>query len=211
MKTLLSTVPLSSTVVNNNTFINQKYKIINELTAENAKLEEKKRQNEFQIEQLLKEEKELKAFLGETNTKSLSRGFVNDFEIDKSELKIIGELGKGTFGVVSKGIWRKETVAVKFLKEEMLQQPENIKSFHEECLFLKNLRHPNILLFMGASTKSPDYFILTEMCEHGNLFDLLHHKKHITISWEDKRRLALELCYGMTYLHSLKRHLSGIS
>lgn len=207
MKSLLSSLPLSSTSRNDYFLYKEKNKILSELVLFSKQLEDVLRKKEFQISSLIQEEKELLDKLGYSTkyiNKGLSRGFDNNFEVDKSEILITGELGKGTFGVVYKAVWRKENIAMKVLKEELLSQEDNLKSFYEECHFLKNLRHPNILLFMGANTTGPDYFIITEMCDYGNLFDLLHHKKNITINWEDRRRIALEICYGMNYLHSFK-------
>lgn len=208
MKNILEVMPLSSTLKNDYRFIKEKNQIISELNSKSKQLEDIFRRNEQKIEELKKQEKELSQRVDvkkdDKDDPEMSRGFTNSFEILKSEIQTVEEIGKGTFGVVYKGLWRKEMVAIKVIRAEFLSQEDSIKSFHEECMFLKNLRHPNVLLFMGACTKGPDYFIVTEMCENGNLFDLLHMKKFVPISWDDKRRLALEICYGMNYLHSFK-------
>ena len=137
---------------------------------------------------------------------SYSRNFNNNFEITLSELDIDenSEIGKGTFGEVRKGIWRGEEVAIKFLKSSMLSSQESIKSFIDECNIMKNLHHPNILLFMGACTTGPEFFVVTEYCENGNLFELLHINQSQKLTYEDVRRIALEIAYGVNYLHSFK-------
>jgi mitogen-activated protein kinase kinase kinase 9 len=129
-----------------------------------------------------------------------------NFEITLSELDIDenSEIGKGTFGEVRKGIWRGEEVAIKFLKSSMLSSQESIKSFIDECNIMKNLHHPNILLFMGACTKGPEFFVVTEYCENGNLFELLHINQSQKFTYEDVRRIALEIAFGVNYLHSFK-------
>jgi alpha-tubulin suppressor-like RCC1 family protein len=208
MKDLLLQMPISSTLKNDYCLIKEKMKIVNDLNSKSKELEETYRKNEQKIFELKKIEKELQQKIesqGSTkDEKSLSRGFTNTFEIHKDEIEITGEIGKGTYGIVYKAHWRKMNVAVKLIKEDMLTQEDSLKGFQDECAFMKNLRHPNILLFMGAGTKGPEYFIVTELCEQGNLFELLHNKKNIPIGWEDKRRLALEIAYGMNYLHSYK-------
>jgi mitogen-activated protein kinase kinase kinase 9 len=55
---------------------------------------------------------------------------------------------------------------------------------------------------MGASTEPPVLFMVTEYCDNGNLFELLHQKKNIQISWEERKRLTIEIATGMNYLHS---------
>ncbi|MFM7856643.1 MAG: protein kinase, partial [Flammeovirgaceae bacterium] len=55
---------------------------------------------------------------------------------------------------------------------------------------------------MGACTKGPYYFVVTEFCENGNLFELLHQHRSYQLSWEDRRRIAIEIAQGMNYLHT---------
>ncbi|KAJ6832820.1 serine/threonine-protein kinase EDR1-like [Iris pallida] len=63
------------------------------------------------------------------------------------------------------------------------------------------LRHPNVVLFMGAVTRPPNLSILTEYLPRGSLYRLLHRPK---VQLEEKRRLrmALDVAKGMNYLHS---------
>jgi alpha-tubulin suppressor-like RCC1 family protein len=112
------------------------------------------------------------------------------------------KVGIGTFGEVKKGFWRKTLVAIKFLKQ-MENEEENIKTFVEELNILKKLRHPNILLYIGASVTAPYYFLVTEYCENGNLFDYIHaSSKRFTLKNKDRLKIALEIARGVNYLHS---------
>ena len=120
------------------------------------------------IKEKMKEIKEKSKSLGvvpPNELSSYSRGFENNFEIALDELEFDeenSEIGKGTFGDVLRGTWRGEEVAVKFLKGSMSDSPESVKQFIDECNILKNLHHPNILLFMGACTTGPQYFFVTQ-------------------------------------------------
>ncbi|KAG6497284.1 hypothetical protein ZIOFF_045182 [Zingiber officinale] len=86
---------------------------------------------------------------------------------------------------------------------------------------MSRLRHPNVVLFMGAVTRPPNLSILTEFLPslmaslngpnmffffflsvfRGSLYRLLHRPNS---QLDEKRRLkmALDVAKGMNYLHS---------
>ena len=110
-------------------------------------------------------------------------------------------IGSGAFGEVKKAYWRKTLVSVKFLKLEVQNNEKHVKPFIEEYNLLKQLRHPNILLYLGGNiTKSP-YFLVTEFCENGNLFQFLHGKDAPDLEDVERLNLALEIAQGINYLH----------
>ena len=205
---------LSSTLSNDCANLKEKKEIFDKLQSKIADLEQNLLEKDLKSKDLANEVQEIKKkesfSLSKEKTKSATksseytRGFDNTFEITLEEIEFDpdSDVGKGTFGEVKRGLWRKETVAVKFLKDELSTSLDNIKSFVEECNMLKNLRHPNILLYMGACTKGPSYFVVTEFCENGNLFELLHQHRSYQLSWEDRRRIAIEIAQGMNYLHT---------
>jgi len=65
------------------------------------------------------------------------------------------------------------------------------------------LRHPNIVLFMGACLKNPDLFLITEYMTNGSIRELLDSRE-VLIESEHIRRFAIDACKGMNYLHSKK-------
>lgn len=200
----LNIVKLSSTLKKDIPPIIKKIKIFDQVKGKLNELKEHKQELENKINELKLKEKSL-GFLPTQKLSELTRGFDNTFEIKLSEIEFNerhSDIGKGTFGEVKRGVWRGEEVAVKFLKTTMLTSSDTIAAFIEECNIMKNLRHPNILLYMGASTKGPDFFVVTEFCENGNLFELLHLNRNYKLNWEEVRRMALEISYGMNYLHS---------
>ena len=176
-------------------------------------LNQDKFNNELNLKQedLKKKMEELKEKIRklepENSLSKFNRGFENNFEISLEELEFDeenNEIGKGTFGDVLRGTWRGEEVAVKFLKGSMTESSESVKQFLDECNILKNLHHPNILLYMGACTIGPQYFVVTEFCDNGNLFEFLHMMRDTKLTYNDARRIALEIAYGMNYLHGFK-------
>lgn len=64
---------------------------------------------------------------------------------------------------------------------------------------MEALRHPNIVMFLGACTKAPNFAIVLEYCEGGTLWSIL--QKSGELGWEERRNLALDTARGMNYLH----------
>eukprot|EP00268_Persea_americana_P025186 TRINITY_DN2453_c0_g2_i4.p1 TRINITY_DN2453_c0_g2~~TRINITY_DN2453_c0_g2_i4.p1 ORF type:complete len:246 (+),score=44.24 TRINITY_DN2453_c0_g2_i4:799-1536(+) len=76
------------------------------------------------------------------------------------------------------------------------------KEFLREVAIMKRLRHPNIVLFMGAVTQPPNLSIVTEYLSRGSLYRLLH-RPGAREMLDEKRRLnmAYDVAKGMNYLH----------
>eukprot|EP00127_Corallochytrium_limacisporum_P000408 Clim_evm103s11 gene=Clim_evmTU103s11 len=110
--------------------------------------------------------------------------------VNFSELQVRRVLGRGTFGTVYEGALRGTRVAIKRLSA-MVNDPKVLISFLDEVLTLQAIRHPNIVLFMGATFDPQNLCIITELCELGNLHDLLAREMSISRKREkEARRLA---------------------
>lgn len=66
------------------------------------------------------------------------------------------------------------------------------------------LRHPNIILFMGACTVPPEICIVMEYAANGSLYSVLHNP-HIAIDMPTIVRWATEAARGMNYLHTRRQ------
>jgi len=99
---------------------------------------------------------------------------------------------------VYKGFWRGTEVAVKKIHATLNEK--DLKEFRSEIVMMTKLRHPNIVLFMGASTKPPTFAIITELLKRGSLWNVLHDK-NIQLSWDRTLSMAIDAAKGMCYLH----------
>jgi len=79
------------------------------------------------------------------------------WQIDISKLELKERIGLGSFGEVYRGFYRGTEVAVKRLRETQLTD-KLLQEFICETQILCELRHPNVVLFMGACTGT--YFII---------------------------------------------------
>ena len=111
------------------------------------------------------------------------------------------KIGGGGIGVIYKGWFRDEPVALKTLFDSRIG--ENLKKeYMDELLCMSKLKHSNIVKFMGACMKPPNLCFVMEMCEC-SLYDVLHVNKE-DISVRDGVRMLIDVGSAMEYLHSLK-------
>ncbi|KVH61633.1 Armadillo repeat-containing protein 3 and Serine/threonine-protein kinase CTR1 [Cynara cardunculus var. scolymus] len=82
-------------------------------------------------------------------------------EIAWDELHIKERIGAGSFGTVHRAEWHGSDVAVKVLTVQDFQD-DQLKEFLREVSIMKRVRHPNVVLFMGAVTVRPHFSIVTE-------------------------------------------------
>jgi serine/threonine protein kinase len=92
--------------------------------------------------------------------------------VHKSDLHMVARLGAGAYGEVWAGRWRRNDVAVKLLTRSE-DSDHGKHDFLREMQLLSELRHPNIVRFLGACLDRQNMCILFEICER-SLYDLLY-------------------------------------
>ncbi|KAG6661727.1 serine/threonine-protein kinase EDR1 isoform X3 [Carya illinoinensis] len=127
-----------------------------------------------------------------------------EWNIDFSELTVGTRVGIGFFGEVFRGIWNGTEVAIKVFLEQDLTA-ENMEDFCNEISILSRLRHPNVILFLGACMKPPRLSMVTEYMELGSLYYLIHlsgQKKKL--SWRRRLKMLCDICRGLMCIHRMK-------
>jgi class 3 adenylate cyclase len=122
--------------------------------------------------------------------------------IDRRDITIEEQVGLGSYGVVSRGKWKGVEVAVKRIINQKLDERAMLE-FRAEIAFLSELRHPHIVLFIGACLVPPELAIVTEFMRCGDLRSLLGDAT-VKLDWERKSRILTTAALGINYLHSLK-------
>ncbi|KAI3422756.1 Protein kinase domain-containing protein, partial [Psidium guajava] len=122
-----------------------------------------------------------------------------DCEICWQDLQLGQEIGKGSYAVVCRGMWKGSDVAIKVYvgnecREDILQD------YKKEIEIMRRLRHPNVLLLMGAVYSKERPAIVTEFMPRGSLFKTLH-KNNQVLDTRHRLRMALDVARGMNYLH----------
>ncbi|KAJ9554110.1 hypothetical protein OSB04_018155 [Centaurea solstitialis] len=111
------------------------------------------------------------------------------------------ELGRGSFGVVYKGVIERsnKAVAVKKLKEELAQEGE--REFQTEMKVIGRTHHRNLSRLLGYCCEGPERLLVMEYMTKGSLADVLFGGKESKPCWEDRIRMALDVAHGIKYLH----------
>jgi serine/threonine protein kinase len=115
-------------------------------------------------------------------------------EVDLADLRIGECIGAGTTAEVFRASWHGTDVAVKKLRGPLPSE------FQRELAVLSQFRHPHLVLFMGVSTVGNPK-IVSELCEGGTLFRLLHQQKELPLSWPQRLKIALDTAKGVNFLH----------
>jgi len=116
--------------------------------------------------------------------------------VNPGELHIEELVGSGTTADVFRGSWHGTDVAVKKLK----RSGHLPREFSRELTVLLRLRHPNLVLFMGACMQEPA-MIVSEFCAGGTLFTLLHQRPELQLPWRQRLKIAVDVAKGMNFLH----------
>ncbi|GBG28762.1 Protein kinase, putative [Hondaea fermentalgiana] len=147
-----------------------------------------------------------------------------------NELHITKQLGQGATGIVFKAKWHGKDVAVKIFNEEE-SKSVLVTAFVMEVAVLQELRHPNVVLFMGACFEKPRLCIVTELLK-ASLYDYIQAIRNKAeakasgigmpkrpkaaedaadfdtvlageLPWLDRMAILLDACLGMSYLHEM--------
>ncbi|KAG6674373.1 hypothetical protein I3843_15G034200 [Carya illinoinensis] len=127
-------------------------------------------------------------------------GEVAEWEIPWEDLRIGERIGIGSYGEVYRADWNGTEVAVKKFLDQGLSGDALVQVKSEVEIMLR-LRHPNVVLFMGAVTRPPHFSILTEFLPRGSLYRLLH-RPNSPIDEKRRMRMARDVARGMNYLHT---------
>ncbi|XP_027362973.1 serine/threonine-protein kinase EDR1 isoform X2 [Abrus precatorius] len=125
---------------------------------------------------------------------------VGECEIPWEDLVIGERIGLGSYGEVYHADWNGTEVAVKkFLDQDF--SGAALSEFKREVRIMRRLRHPNVVLFMGAVTRPPNLSIISEYLPRGSLYRILH-RPNCQIDEKRRIKMALDVARGMNCLHT---------
>jgi len=141
------------------------------------------------------------------------RSRAEQWELPRTEIELTGKLGEGDGGVIFYAHWRGLDVVAKMLKTDS-DEPGNVETaiakadLINEISVLSRLRHPNLVMFLGACTLQEPLIILNEYLSGGNLEDYLlgQRKTNSGKPWKPSGKLlmqwSIELARALCFLHN---------
>ncbi|XP_030522735.1 serine/threonine-protein kinase STY46-like isoform X1 [Rhodamnia argentea] len=121
------------------------------------------------------------------------------WELDPRCLKFETKIASGSYGDLYKGSYCSQEVAIKVLKPERVNSDMQ-KEFAQEVFILRKVRHKNVVQFIGACTKPPSLYIVTEFMSGGSVYDYLHKQRGV-FKLPTLLKVAIDVSKGMNYLH----------
>jgi len=125
------------------------------------------------------------------------RGRAEWWELKHSEIILYEKLAEGGNGIINKASWRGLKCVVKCLKHN--NNDIEYQDMINEISVISHLRHPNLVLFLGACTITDPLLLLYEFMPHGSLdnyyVNISNQKKKL---WKPKKTQAYKWIYELT-------------
>ncbi|XP_044476718.1 G-type lectin S-receptor-like serine/threonine-protein kinase LECRK2 [Mangifera indica] len=109
------------------------------------------------------------------------------------------ELGRGSFGIVYKGVFRTgsgNAIAVKKL-DKLAQEKE--REFKTEVSAIGRIHHKNLVQLLGYCDEGTNRLLVYEVMSNGTLANILFALPRP--DWNLRVRISLEIAKGLVYLH----------
>ncbi|CAJ1936163.1 unnamed protein product [Sphenostylis stenocarpa] len=108
------------------------------------------------------------------------------------------KLGQGGFGCVYKGYF-KDLNSYAAIKRISAASSQGLKQYATEVRIISQLRHRNLVKFIGWCHKKNDLFLIYEYMPNGSLFSHLFRGESI-LAWNVRYNIALGLASALFYL-----------
>ncbi|KAJ1957624.1 kinase-like protein [Linderina pennispora] len=133
-----------------------------------------------------------------TNAEASASSVETD-EIPFSQLEFLEKIGSGGFKDCFRGTYQNMPVAIGEIRIANFSTAE-FDEIRHEINVVKQLRHENIVKFIGVSAYKKRLCIVTELCDKGDLFDFM--KRVPKPPFAQLMMLMHDIALGVSYLHT---------
>ena len=133
------------------------------------------------------------------------QGADSSWNVPRNEIMVKEEIGRGASGLVSKGQFHGQNVAVKQIHQFILSQKHVVNEFKREVRIMASVQHPNLVRFIGAVfDESVENLTATPLL----LLELLHTNLRKAYEQQPSNlgasvmlSIFRDMAYGLHYLH----------
>ena len=115
--------------------------------------------------------------------------------------RVVGRIGHGGMAEVyeANDIISRKAVAIKFILEDVMKNPVNLKRFTNEATIMASLNHPNIVRVYNHGTYEGRPYIVSEYVKGQTLKDVLDFRSSLPVS--EALSIMLQLTSALQYAH----------
>lgn len=125
---------------------------------------------------------------------------VGDSEISPQDIIYERKIGEGNYGVVYEGQCQRKQVAIKDIQCDLT--PEKLAEVRSEIKIDLSLRHPNVVLTMGACTTVPGKITIVSELMKTDLKKLIIDGDGCGVSLIKRIRMSRDAAAGILWLHT---------
>ncbi|KAF4322012.1 hypothetical protein BBO99_00006705 [Phytophthora kernoviae] len=127
--------------------------------------------------------------------------------VSRDKVRVGKLISRGAYGEVYAGVFNNEQVVVKMLPRASRKSIPHVNALLAEVKTAATMEHPRIVTFIGVAWDSLiDLCVVMEFMEGGDLRSLLNKyelSRHPVGFDRQKITIALHVCHGLTYMHSM--------
>ncbi|CAJ1426465.1 unnamed protein product, partial [Effrenium voratum] len=115
-------------------------------------------------------------------------------------------IGTGVTSEVYKGYWTRinTVVAIKQITERTAIREDEQLAFAREMKVLTKVQHENLVRLYGVCGMDSPLRIVTEFCEGGACFELLHNAEDVDLIFPQQIKMCKDVAAAMCYLHTFE-------
>eukprot|EP00347_Sterkiella_histriomuscorum_P024166 403332075 len=118
--------------------------------------------------------------------------------------EILEHIGQGGFGEVKKVRHKELNIirALKIIKKSKYKSTAELKMIKNEIAIMKLVDHPNIVKLFEFFEDDEQFFIITEYCSGGQLFEMIRQKRQFTEN--EAAQIMMQLLSAIAHCHLRK-------
>ena len=116
--------------------------------------------------------------------------YVDLWEVPREDIELKNKLGKGLFGEVYRGLWKKKVeVSVKVFHQETIFSD----AFVKETAIMKQFRHANLITLFAVCSQEEPVYLIQEYMSKGCLLHVLKSEEGKSWKFRDLADIARQV------------------